>query len=482
MPAPAVGRTPPTPGVSWMPERGRLYRFTRDAVTVIQPWPAPRCWIRRHGGPWRSGWPGVRLELLGGGGGVPYPYRFEHDAWTTVPAAVRQQVLRSSCIGAQWSSLGFLARCADAPRLVDELPLLAAAAANLRQIRAVQEQPGPARPWRALRAATRGPRSRDTWRRVTTLLRWPTEPSFLRALRRPGPLAPEAWRARYLGAIPTLWRVSWLRKLLQHGPPLSPGRLAALAAAADLARRGGRLPPRLFLDQEDDHGAHNLAGAIRALDFAWEGTAHHRFPHPASLSSLEAIERATEALLPSPQRQGALPPPPLTGTASIVPLRTPQALRDEGTRMGHCIGVGGFAARARAMTGFAYSVRDPDTGAPVATAWIEPSPRQVGAFSLGQLQGPRNTPVAPPVRTAVQQWLADSAHAHRLRRQGVPDQDATTAPAIHGDWAPAPGMDATTWTHALRRQGRGAQVGHGPCWDPRWPDPLGADGAGDIPF
>ena len=449
---PSSTHPPEKSGVSWLPERGRLYRFTRFSVTVIEPWPSVRCW-QRHGrqGTWRGAWPDIRLDLLEEGTSAPYPYRFEQAAWSSVPADIRARVLQASFRDRQWNTLCFLARCQGASKLIDEQPLLAAAAANLKLVRSIGGHPTPSQPWRDLRAATRKGRSRDTWRRVARLLRWPEDPSLLRVLRRVGPLAPQTWEVATVGELPSIWRSPWLRKILQHGPALTPGFLSALAAAAEFATLGGVLPARLFLDLADAHESRNLSGAIRGLSAAAQETPFAPLPPAAALASLEAIEQATAALLPQRAPMASFPAPPLRGTPTIVPLTTPQALVVEGSAMQHCIGGGGFANRARAMTGFGYGIRDA-AGARLATAWIEPSSRRAGAFLLGQLQGPRNSEVDSPVRSMVEQWLDDSAQAHMLRAGGASARADGLAPPIHEDWAPRPGMSSQDWLRMLRQR------------------------------
>lgn len=452
MPAASAHR-PSKPGVTWRPERGRLYRFTRFSVIVIEPWPRVLCWERRGKGAWRGAWPDARLDLLEQGTAAPYPFRFEHEAWSTVPDAVRQRLLQASFRDRQWNTLCFLARCEGAQRLIDELPLLAASAASLKLMRSADNQTIPSQPWRALRAATRAGRSRDTWRRVARLLRWPEEASLFRLLRRVGPLAPQTWEASSVGALPSIWRRPWIRKLLQHGPVLTPGALSAYAGAAELAELGGQLPSRLFFDLDDEHTSSNLAGAIRGLCAAAQEAPFSPLPPAGALGSLAAIERATEALIPEQAKLAPFPAPPLRGSPTIVPLDSPQSLLIEGRAMQHCIGTGGFANRARAMSGFGYGIRD-STGARLATAWIEPSAHRAGSFRLGQLQGPSNTMVDSPVRDKVQQWLSDNAQAHSLRCSGATKQADGLAPPIHSDWAPQPGMTSPDWIRMLRERRR----------------------------
>lgn len=439
--------TPIRPGVNWKPDRQRLYRFTRSSITVIQPWPSALCWEKLTS--WRGAHTKVRLDFLDLGTSAPYPYRFEVDAWSTVPPAVRQRVLRASLVGLQWNSLRLLARCPVAAQLVDEIPLLAAAAANLRILRRCQEMTAPKKPWRDLRRALGVPRSRQRWRRVARLLGWPQERSFFRVLRAAGTLEPEVWPLMDVARLGPVWRVPWLRKVLQHGPPLTAGRLAAVVAALELVALGRRLPARVFLDLADDHAAENLAGAIQSLAHAALRHAPSQHPCFEQLDSLDAIEHATAQLIELVPMNRPFPPPPLQAVPGIRPLDSAAKLVDEGLEMDHCIGGSGFARRARAWQGYGYSVGTVDTHDRLATVWIVPSHQTPGAFTLEQIQGPSNKPVSPAIRQRVDRWLLAAKQASGL----PPEPEACDAPpgrtVLHPDWAPAAGIDANEWRTRL---------------------------------
>lgn len=440
----------PTPGITWKPERQRLYRFTTNDITVIQPWPAALCWVKTN--KWRGASCNIRLDVLDQGTAAPYPYRFELDAWRTVPEPVRQRVLQASLMGLQWNTLRLLARCPAAHRLVDELPLLAAAAANLRPILGWVDIPAPTQPWRSLRRALASPRSRNRHIRVARLLAWPTERSFFKVLRKAGPLAPERWSLHDVSQLGPIWAVPWLRKVLQHGPALSPGRLAALAAAVEVARHGGRLPSRLFLDIADDHAGHNIAGAIRSYCHGVERLGLPTWPPHTGLVSLEALEQATARLTALDPMVGPFPPPPLVPVPGIVPLKSAQCLVEEGQQMHHCIGGGDFERRARAWQGYGYSIRAPESGERLATAWIVPSHQSPGAFYIEQIQGPHNRPVPFAVRHRVEHWLLQSTQARGLRLAGQTAEADLIAPPVHPEWLPAEPIEVAEWQAGLRRR------------------------------
>ena len=471
---------PRTAGVTWKPDRQRLYRFTQHDITVIEPWPAALCWVKRER--WRGAPCSLRLELLKQGSAAPYPYRFENDAWRTIPEVVRTQVLQASLSGLQWNTLRLLARCPTAAQLVEEVPLLAAAAANLRPIVRWQDRPVPTKPWRSLRRALAAPRTRDRWSRISGLLGWPQDRSFFKMLQKVGPLEPEQWHLSDVARLGEVWSVPWLRKVLQHGPPLTPGRLAALAASVELAGRGGRLPARLFLQIADDHAGQNIAGAIRSYVHAAARHAPHTRPAAAHLDSLEALERATAHLLAPGGTDHTFPPPPIAAVPGITPLTSPEALVHEGKAMHHCIGGGGFTRRARAWQGYAYSIRALESGERLATAWIVPSHHSPGAFYIEQIQGPHNAAVPFAVRHRVERWLIQCTLARGLRLEGKHAEASLIAPPIHPEWLPAEPIAHADWMAGLRKK---AYTSHAILYPPDVAEnrlPLRNLADDDIPF
>jgi hypothetical protein len=256
--------------------------------------------------------------------------------------------------------------------------------------------------------------------------------------------------------LPAIWRVPTLRKVLQHGADLTPARLDALAAAASCPAVASRLPPRLLLELADEHAAHNLAGTLHGYLNLRRQRPSAPLPAQGTLNSIEAIEAATEALLEVDVSQSPMPPPPLPGTSQIIPLKTDQDLIKEGLWMDHCIGQGGFATRARHLLGFGYHVIAAPGARPVATLWIEPSQQHLGAFQIGQLQGPGNSPVSPQVRTLIQRWLSSHAEAFLLRRRGRLQEARTIAPPLHPDWSPGSARSCMGWSRRLTQRARAA--------------------------
>ena len=259
--------------------------------------------------------------------------------------------------------------------------------------------------------------------------------------------------------------------------------MAAVVAALELVALGRRLPARVFLDLADDHAAENLAGAIQSLAHAALRHAPSQHPCFEQLDSLDAIEDATAQLIELVPMDRPFPPPPLQAVPGIRPLDSPAKLVDEGLEMDHCIGGSGFARRARAWQGYGYSVGTVDTHDRLATVWIVPSHQTPGAFTLEQIQGPSNRPVSPAIRQRVDRWLlvAKPASGH------LPDSKACDAPpvgtALHPDWAPAPGIDASEWRARLYHRAVGPLSPHLPPAYERHEHPHQEDLMDDgIPF
>ena len=91
-----------------------------------------------------------------------------------------------------------------------------------------------------------------------------------------------------------------------------------------------------------------------------------------------------------------LPPPPLPGTASIVPLTTLRDLREEGKQQHNC--VGSYEAAVRSGACYIYRVLRPTR----ATLSITTS---VYGWRVQSLLGHANRKVKPPTVLHVQKWL-----------------------------------------------------------------------------
>lgn len=95
------------------------------------------------------------------------------------------------------------------------------------------------------------------------------------------------------------------------------------------------------------------------------------------------------------------PRPPVPGTASIVPIRTPSELIEEGEKQHHCVAT--YAARVQARSTYIYRVMRPQR----ATLSIVPGPG--GTWRRGNLLAAHNGPVGRETKAAVDRWLWENS-------------------------------------------------------------------------
>ncbi len=96
-----------------------------------------------------------------------------------------------------------------------------------------------------------------------------------------------------------------------------------------------------------------------------------------------------------------LPPPPLPGTETIVPLTSNLEMMEEGRHMNHCVGMMSFMVRAGDL--YAYRILRPQR----ATLAITPAPG--GHWRVFQLRGFNNAKVGRQTREAVERWLREAS-------------------------------------------------------------------------
>jgi len=91
------------------------------------------------------------------------------------------------------------------------------------------------------------------------------------------------------------------------------------------------------------------------------------------------------------------PPPPVPGTDSIVPLRAPRALVEEGRRQHNC--VAGYAERVAGGDTYIYRVLAPQRATLSLVRWPG------GSWQIGELLRAGNCPVSAETRRVVTEWL-----------------------------------------------------------------------------
>jgi len=428
-----------------MPDRGKLYCFTSEDVTVIRPWPDPRAWIRRAGEPWRPTMPLIHLEGPNG--------RAQQSAWRAIPDWAQGAVLRAHCAGFQWSSLNLLARCPGALDLVDSVPVLAAMMAIGNRFR-----PRPvAKPWRSARALLRTPDGWHRWRRICAALGQPKTRSFVRMLRKVDFQPPGMnWTRGDLQYLTGLWSVPTARKLLQHAPVVSLRLVHVIREFAGLVGIEAAvraLHPTIAVELADRSrfGAVHLAHEITAY---WPLLQPHRpLPRFVSIEAMETVRadlriewvQRTQDRAPDEQD---FPPPPFEGTAAIVPLTNREALAREGRSMRHCIGLSHWAAMACVRVGYGYHV---EHNGEQATVWLMRKQHDPGTFVIDQIQGPGNTQPTRGLRRMVAAWLEHRMAWATHRTHGGPEPSSPEPAPVPREWQtnPAPVARMLLGHHAL---------------------------------
>ena len=101
----------------------------------------------------------------------------------------------------------------------------------------------------------------------------------------------------------------------------------------------------------------------------------------------ERRQSILDALNQGATAESLFPPPPLEGSDTIMPLRTPQALIREGMTMGHCLKNDHWKLSACMVLGFGYHV---DHRGEQATLWLGRCQDSPLGFRIEQIQGPNN--------------------------------------------------------------------------------------------
>ena len=143
------------------------------------------------------------------------------------------------------------------------------------------------------------------------------------------------------------------------------------------------------------------------------------------LASLQAVARLHDRAVAEFNRPPKLrqtnptlpfPPPPLPGTASIVPLTTAKDLKEQGRRQSNC--VGSYEAAVRSGACYIYRVLRPES----ATLSITNS---AYGWHIHALLGHANRRVKPATLLHVQKWIQSAAaEANRPKTEQPPDKQS----------------------------------------------------------
>ncbi len=151
----------------------------------------------------------------------------------------------------------------------------------------------------------------------------------------------------------------------------------------------------------------NFHASAANLFYEMANQHHHIYPgRPLPVIwTLEELDARHEEIMRaytdhrSGKQLGPLPAPPLEGTDTIIPLRSGEALRDEGLAQHNC--VGGFTEGVRAGHTYIYKVTAPER------ATISIVQGAGGEWIISQLKASFNKPVKEETQQVIENWLCD---------------------------------------------------------------------------
>jgi hypothetical protein len=227
---------------------------------------------------------------------------------------------------------------------------------------------------------------------------FPNSRSAVQTLRR---LAPESLHSHHLLALRQLLKTPDRLKELRHAPIINAGVLQVLADDAVY----GCVTPAFIQDVAATAAEKYCA---RAADLVREALHFHDVVRPtARRPLLTSIARAEAMHTELGQRYASLhkqrilecrfPRPPVAGTASIVPLRTPRDLVIEGEQQHNCVAT--YARWVERSEVFVYRVVAPQR----ATLSLRRQPD--GSWGISELLAACNRRVSWQTRHAVEDWL-----------------------------------------------------------------------------
>lgn len=403
------------------PETGKLYLFDPSSIEVRIGWPHPQAWRKTLQAPW---WSHVRPDIHLPAGDLsaalaraaePPDPRSDPGFASLTPAqqagiriAARARVAWDASIpvhvrdaiapfpSRHWHLLSLVARCGPAALdLVRANPALAFALASSWVFRKTPVH-RPLRSARALLATGRKQRDIQAW------LGFPASEPARRLLRKVTHNA--------LGIPPLLYLRDAMgdparMKLLAHMPRLNAEAIRIGTDARLLAHVRPNFLEEVALAERRDDRPHAASLLMDTLEmFAQLRPVGSSFPRVRDVDSLIALHDGLveELNCMSPERDAvAFPPPPVAGTATIVPICSGGELLEEGRLQSNCIASYWERIAIRQHV-FVYRVLAPErctlSLTRVGTRWVQ-----------GELLRACNRPASEITRRLVAAWLASNA-------------------------------------------------------------------------
>lgn len=402
------------PADSWIPgyrfKDGRLLVFESDRITLVRAWPDPDAAQKVGDRPWRPLHPRFRLVR-------PYRRRPAKQAAATrqglLPLALPPAPPTRAELAAQkrraFDSLRFslpreLARAIERFRC-GQFALLRAQGASPRFVELLLANPTLAF---FVANASGCDGARCAAGELVTLkqpaiaerLGLPPTPAAVRTLRK---IAPESVTPDSVELVREALRAEAAQRRLSHLPRINAG---VLRLVGDERLRAVTAPTLLDEVAQDGREKYRAVTADLVLDvLALEEELHGRVRPPkfASVRRLQEVHHRLREEYVATRARGILecrfPPPPLPGTADIVPLVHPRDLITEGLWQHNCV-----ASYAPAVAGgdtFIYRVLRPER----ATLAV----RRTGGsgWYCSELLAACNQPVRRATRSAVERWIEE---------------------------------------------------------------------------
>jgi hypothetical protein len=397
-------------GTNWMPDRGKLYRFSDHGVVVIRPWPLPQAWFKTGKGPWKAARPQIDLGLVDGHhSSIRVPLRnltHEVAAWSCVPETIRHTALSTHINDDQWSALSMYARCPGALDLARSVPLLAGMLSISHILR-----PCPVRwPHRSIRTLLKLPDGWRRWRRAASWLGLDESKAFTRMLRRVHVNEVCWWRTEDIQALVQAWAHPAGQKLLSHTPRITREVARLLGVAAE-----HNAWPAIThsLVQEVAAAGRGVQAEVMLTVALIQWRLRERTPLPPPIRTIQRLEnyrldafmaaRAARDKFNQDTASLPFPSPPLSPAGALVPLLSPEDLINEGRNMHHCLDEERWSNQARRHLGYGYSVR---LGNARASVWLRRDKGRPCGFAASQIRGQANSPPDEDLTQKVEQWLS----------------------------------------------------------------------------
>jgi hypothetical protein len=226
-------------------------------------------------------------------------------------------------------------------------------------------------------------------------------PASKRAVKAMAKIRPPSMSPELVGGLKRLLADDAALQVMGHLPALNLGVLTLLLDPQLSALATPVLFEAVLAEPQEAYfpfTARRLADILQMADALGVDISRRRFRERERLDALfQDLARDYTRLEDGRLQSCRFPPPPVPGTAHIVPLRAPQALVEEGRKQHNC--VAGYAERVAGGDTYIYRVLAPQRATLSLVRWPG------GGWQIGELLQVGNQPVSAATRRLVQGWL-----------------------------------------------------------------------------